>query len=105
MNPHKVLGVKLDATESEIKKTYRKLVKKYHPDVNPSSRKEILLDIIKAYELLKNNNWRFNGLESKSIDLNSLYRDFLKKNPKYAYYFDTDVIKSQAIWHSIRNRP
>jgi len=105
MNPHKVLGVKLDASEIEIKKTYRKLIKKYHPDVNPHSKKETLLDIIKAYELLKNNNWRLNGLEFKSIDLNSLYKDFLKKNPKYAYYFDTDVLKSQAVWHSIRNRP
>jgi curved DNA-binding protein CbpA len=105
MNPYKVLGVKLDASESEIKKSYHKLVKKYHPDINPHSKKEILIDIIKAYEILKNNNWRFNELKSKSIDLNSLYKDFLKKNPKYAYYFDTDVLKSQAVWHSIRNRP
>ena len=40
MNPHKVLGIKLDASESEIKKTYRRLVKKYHPYVKPHSKKE-----------------------------------------------------------------
>ena len=105
MNPYKVLGVKSDASESEIKKKYRTLIKKHHPDVNLHSKKEVLLDIIKAYELLKNNNWQLDGLEYKSIDLNSLYRDFLKKNPKYAYYFDTDVVKSQAVWHNIRKRP
>lgn len=34
MDPYKVLGIRRDANEEEIKKAYRKLSRKYHPDAN-----------------------------------------------------------------------
>jgi molecular chaperone DnaJ len=35
---YKVLGVKRDATADEIRKAYRRLARKYHPDVNPGDK-------------------------------------------------------------------
>ncbi len=38
-DPYKILGVARDADAAEIKRTYRKLAKKLHPDVNPGDTK------------------------------------------------------------------
>jgi DnaJ-class molecular chaperone len=37
-DPYKVLGVKKDAAADEIRSAYRKLAKKYHPDLNPGDK-------------------------------------------------------------------
>lgn len=51
---YKVLGVTKEATTDEIKKTFRKLARKYHPDVNPGDKKaeEKFKEINEAYEVL-----------------------------------------------------
>ena len=50
---YEILGVSKSATEKEIKAAYRKLARKYHPDVNKSSDAvEKFKDINEAYEVL-----------------------------------------------------
>ena len=51
---YKVMGVKRDATQDEIKRAYRKLARKYHPDVSKESDAEAKFkELGEAYEVLK----------------------------------------------------
>ncbi len=66
MNPYKVLGVREGASEEEIKRAYKELVKKYHPDQyrdNPLSdlAEEKLKEINEAYEMLMKNTSGYRG--------------------------------------------
>ena len=60
-NPYEVLGIKEGASEEEIKRAYRELVKKYHPDQyrdNPLSKlaEEKLREVNEAYDYLMKNH-------------------------------------------------
>ncbi|MBN2471785.1 MAG: J domain-containing protein [Anaerolineae bacterium] len=51
---YEVLGVGRDASQKDIKRTYRKLARKYHPDVNPGDKaaEERFKEINEAHEVL-----------------------------------------------------
>ena len=55
-DPYKVLGVNPDASDEEIKRAYRNLAKKYHPDLNPGDQTAAkkMQQVNAAYEQIKN---------------------------------------------------
>src|SRR3982074_3680030 len=69
---YKVMGVPRDATDAQIKQAYRKLARKYHPDVSKEKNAEARFkEVGEAYEVLKNArimiSWaRTTGLEKIS---------------------------------------
>src|SRR5260221_11206476 len=60
---YEVLGVAREATEADIKKAYRRLARKLHPDVNPGdkSAQKKFQDVQEAYDILRDTEKRRGG--------------------------------------------
>jgi DnaJ-class molecular chaperone len=92
---YEILGVSRNATEKELKEAYRRLVRKYHPDLNPNNREEaekIFREINEAYEVLSDpekrklydkygHNWK-NFSQFK--DYENIYQQYNKRG-QYSY--------------------
>ena len=55
-DPYQVLGVSPNASEDEIRQAYRRLAKKYHPDLNPGDKTaaQKMNEVNAAYDAIKN---------------------------------------------------
>lgn len=86
MNPFNILKIPENSTEDQIKKAYKKLAAKWHPDKNPNNIKLANLkfkEISNAYRSLTDENYYHEDLFDNVFNVNS-FGDEL--------YFDTRTI-------------
>jgi DnaJ-class molecular chaperone len=84
---YKILGIEKTATEEDIKKAYRKLAVKFHPDKNPDDKEaeKKFKTILKAYETLSNKKKRA-IYDRPPIDHNDLMGNIWNK-----FYADSGI--------------
>lgn len=79
-NPYEVLGVDINASEDEIKKAYRRLARKYHPDVSTEPNAEDKFKEVRAaYETIQNGS---------HYDEDDIYDYYDFKYDEYDKYYD-----------------
>ena len=109
---YSILGLSKTASIAEIKKSYRKLSLKYHPDRNNNSEesKKKFQEISDAYDKLTNPDFKNTSKETafkadnifNGDDLFSFFRDNNLNNPGFASHINVQLNKPAAIVKNIK---
>ena len=104
---YNILGVSRNATEREIKQAYRRLARKYHPDVNPGdkSAEAKFKEINEAYEVLSNNEkrqkydqfgdqWQYADQFAKAERQQTPFWEFSRGSPTSSRFEESDDLDS-----------
>jgi DnaJ-class molecular chaperone len=120
IDPYEILGVAKSSTDDEIRKAYRRLARKHHPDVNPGSKdaEAKFKEIAGAYDLLSDPEKR-RRFDAGEIDASGTerpqqryYRDFAAgesgrrygAGSGYADFADTDELLAELLGRGRRTR-
>lgn len=103
-NYYEILGIEKDANEEEIKLAYRRLAKKYHPDLNKTDpkAKDKFIKIKEAYDTLidpvRRRIYDQAGYDPRNIDMSDIFgrydfmrireifREMFSRNERNTYY-------------------
>jgi molecular chaperone DnaJ len=85
---YKIMGVQRDASQDEVRKAYRKLARKWHPDINPGNKEaeQKFKEISEAYDVI--------GDEKKR----KLYDEFGEEGLRAG--FDAEKARQYREWSS-----
>jgi DnaJ-class molecular chaperone len=88
-DPYKILGVKKAASQDDIRRAYRKLAKKHHPDLNPGNAKaeDVFKGVTAANDLLSDPERRAR-FDRGEIDASGQEQ---ARRPSYRDYADSDA--------------
>jgi molecular chaperone DnaJ len=109
MDLYVVLGVRQDASETEIKRAYRRLARRFHPDINPGDRAAAahFQQVLEAYETLVDQERRVrydSGEASTPVEARrSGFEgfDFSSRGPDYSATFG-DLVAEVLIEHGAK---
>jgi molecular chaperone DnaJ len=109
MDLYVVLGVRHDATESEIKRAYRRLARRFHPDINPGDRTAAahFQQVVEAYETLIDRDRRVRYDAGETAAPAEARRagfegfDFSSRGPDYSATFG-DLVAEVLLEHGAR---
>jgi len=94
MNLYKVLEINETASLEDIKRSYRRLARKYHPDKNISKSSKKFLEISSAYEILSNDKARIEYLKLKDNN-KTKFQEFL--NNIFGHKIDISSLSDYGI--------
>ena len=80
---HRILGIKQNATDDEIRKAYRKKAMEYHPDRNSSpDSQEMFIRVTEAYEYLMSHPYRRNITEEEIMRNYQAWIDYRREEAR-----------------------